>query len=148
MTDSLQIENQIISSEAIEPITALLIDDSQAFRQLLAPMLKILRLNVVGEASNGQEGLVLYEKLSPDLVFLDEAMPLMSGIEVLKRIKEMNPNAIVVMLTSIASRESVMESKKAGAFTYLLKPLDVQKIERVVNEIKRKLAKERESSHD
>jgi len=52
------------------------------------------------------------------------------------------------MLTSIASREDVLESKKAGAFAYLLKPFDVQKIERLITEIKRKLAKERKRSYD
>jgi len=140
--------SRIISCETIEPITALLLDDSQAVRRMVAPMLNTFGLNVVGEASNGQEGLASYKKLKPDVVFLDIVMPLMSGIEILKGIREINPNAIVVMLTSIASRENVLESKKAGAFAYLLKPFDVQKIERLITEIKRKLAQERKRSHD
>jgi two-component system response regulator YesN len=70
-------------------------------------------------------------------------MPLMSGMEVLKQIKEINPKAIVVVMTSVASRENVMESKKSGAFAYLLKPLDTKKIERVVNDIKEKFDQER-----
>jgi len=135
-TTSQKEPSPIISREAIEPMRTLLIDDSQGVRRLLAPMLKSLGLKIVGEASNGQEGLNLYEKLMPELVFLDMVMPLMSGIEVLRRIKKINPNATVVMLTSIASRESVMESKQAGAFAYLLKPFEAQKIKRVVNEIR------------
>jgi two-component system chemotaxis response regulator CheY len=126
--------------KTIEPITTLLIDDSQVVRQMVAPMLKSLGLNIVGAASNGQEGIALYEKLTPDLVFLDVTMPLMSGIEVLKRIKEINSKAIVVMLTSMADREGVLKSKEAGAFAYVLKPFDIKKIERVVNTIKQKLA--------
>ncbi|MBM3238835.1 response regulator [Candidatus Poribacteria bacterium] len=140
--------SQIFSSETIAPITTLLIDDSQAVRRMVAPMLNNFGVNVVGEASNGQEGLASYKKLKPDVVFLDIVMPLVSGIEILKGIREINPNAIVVMLTSIASREDVLESKKAGAFAYLLKPFDVQKIERLITEIKRKLAKERKRSYD
>ena len=138
----------VISHETIEPITVLLIDDSQVVRQMVAPILKSLGLNIVGEASNGQEGLALYEKLMPNLVFLDIIMPLMSGIEVLKRIKEINPQAIVVILTSIADREEVLKSKRAGAFTYILKPSDRQKFERVVSTIKQKLAKDRENKYD
>jgi two-component system chemotaxis response regulator CheY len=138
----------IISHETIEPITVLLIDDSQVVRQMVTPILKSLGLKIVGEASNGREGLALYEKLMPNLVFLDVIMPSMSGIEVLKRIKEINPETIVVMLTSIADREEVLKCKQAGAFTYVLKPSDRQKFERVVSTIKQKLAKDRENKYD
>ena len=118
----------------------LLIDDSQGVRQLLIPILRSLGLEVVGEASDGERGLALYRQLKPDLVFLDVVMPLMSGIEVLRQIKLVDAEAIVVMLTSMANRENVMEAKNLGAFAYLLKPFEVQKVKRVVSMIKQILA--------
>jgi DNA-binding NtrC family response regulator len=63
-------------------------------------------------------------------------MPEMSGIEVLKHIKQMDPEAVVVMLTSMASRENVLKSKKAGAFAYVLKPFKIREIKEVVKEIR------------
>lgn len=123
-----------------ELATVLLIDDSQGIRQLLIPILKSLGLEVVGEASDGQRGLAFYKQLKPDLVFLDVVMPLMSGIEVLKQIKLVDAEAIVIMLTSMANRENVMEAKNSGAFAYLLKPFEVQKVRRVVSTIKQILA--------
>jgi len=129
----------IFHSRAVEPLTALLIDDSQGVRRLLAPMLKNLGLNVIGEASNGQEGVDRYLELRPDVVFIDIIMPQLSGVEALKQIREINPDALAVMLTSMADRKHVMASKNAGAFTYILKPFEETKIEQVISEIKRKL---------
>lgn len=128
---------------ATEPLKVLLIDDSQGARRVLAPMLESLGLEILGEAPDGRLGLERYKELRPDVVFLDMVMPLMSGIEVLKEIREANPRAIVVILSSITSRETILESKEAGAFAYLLKPFEIQKIRQTVNEIKQKLIKER-----
>lgn len=126
-----------VASRKEKPLKVLLIDDSQGTRRFLAPMLRNHGMDVVGETSDGREGLALYEKLKPDLVFLDIVMPVMSGLEVLKRIKEINPQATVVMLTSITDRESVIASKKAGAFSYLLKPFKTEQVKHIVDEVKR-----------
>lgn len=118
-----------------EQIKVLLIDDSKGVRQFLIPALENMGMKVSGEASNGQEGIELYKRLMPDLVFLDLIMPLMPGIDVLKKIKEINSDAIVIILTSAADRDSVLQSKEAGASGYLLKPFDIQKIKKAVREI-------------
>jgi two-component system chemotaxis response regulator CheY len=125
-----------VASREEKSLKVLLIDDSQGTRRFLAPMLRNHGVSVVGETSDGREGLALYEKLKPDLVFLDIVMPVMSGMEVLKKIKEINPRAIVIMLTSIADRESVIASKEAGAFSYLLKPFNTEQVKHVVDEVK------------
>lgn len=126
-------------------MTALLIDDSQGIRRVLAPMLEGLGLEIVGEAFDGKTGLARYKELKPDVVFLDVVMPLMSGLEVLVAIKETEPDAIVVMLTSMVSREKILASKKAGAFAYLLKPFESYKVEKVIGEIKTLAREERKS---
>ncbi|MBD3181038.1 response regulator [Candidatus Poribacteria bacterium] len=128
--------------------TILLIDDSKGVRQFLIPALKSLDLEVVGEAANGTEGLELYEKFKPDLVFLDLVMPAMSGIEVLKKIKQMDPDAIIVILTSAADKDSVIESKNEGATDYLLKPFDLKRIKRTINKIKANLAEVENTKND
>lgn len=122
--------------KANDPMKVLLIDDSPGLRRFLTPTLMNLGLKVVGEASDGRKGLTLYEQLRPDLVFVDMVMPEMSGIEVLKHIKRMDPEAVVVMLTSMASRENVLKSRKAGAFAYVLKPFKIREIKEVVKEIR------------
>ncbi len=137
--DQLEEVYDITPSEDTEPVDVLLIDDSRGSRQLLATILRNLGLDVVGEAADGQEGLALYEQLRPDIVFLDIVMPVMSGTEVLRRIREIDPEARVVVMTSIASRNTVLETKQAGAFAYLLKTFDAQKIGQVVNEIKQNI---------
>lgn len=121
-------------------LTVLMIDDSQGARRVLAPILEDLGLKIAGEAFDGRSGLLRYDELRPDIVFLDVIMPRMSGVDVLKGIKEINPDATVVMLTSVISRERILASKKAGAYAYLLKPFESYKIEKVVNDIKKGIA--------
>jgi two-component system chemotaxis response regulator CheY len=116
-------------------VKVLLIDDSKGVRQFLTPALGNMGMKVLGEASNGPEGIELYKQLMPDIVFLDLVMPLMPGIEVLKKIKEINPDAVVIILTSAADRDSVLQSKTAGAAGYLLKPFDIQKIKKTIKAI-------------
>jgi two-component system chemotaxis response regulator CheY len=118
-----------------DKIKVLLIDDSKGVRQFLIPALENMGMKVLGEASNGPEGIDLYKQLMPDLVFLDLVMPLMPGIDVLKKIKEINSDAIVLILTSAADRDSVLQSKAAGASGYLLKPFDIQKIKKTIRAV-------------
>jgi len=131
--------SKIIRQDEAEVLRVILVDDSQGARKFLAPALRSQGLEVVGEASDGREGLALYENMRPDLVFLDIVMPIVSGLEVLRQIKEMDPDAIVVMLTSMADRESVLESKREGAFSYLLKPFNVGQIKQLIGEIRESL---------
>jgi len=63
-----------------------------------------------------------------DLVTLDITMPEMDGLEALKKIKEIDPNATVIMVTAIGTAESVKEAIKLGAKGYIVKPLDREKV--------------------
>jgi len=97
-------------------------------------------LDIAGEASDGQEGVELYQQLKPDLVFLDVVMPRMSGIEALKQIRAIDPEAKVIMLTSMSDIDSVTECRKAGAIAYILKPFEADKIKQIVDKFKESLA--------
>jgi two-component system, NtrC family, response regulator AtoC len=82
----------------------------------------------VVSASNGEECLRALKNINPRLVFLDLRMPGMDGLETLRRIRETHPSLPVVVMTAYKTITSAIESMKLGAFDYLVKPLDVEKL--------------------
>ena len=101
---------------------AVVVDDSAAMRQLLTSILKSANIEVVAEGVNGKEAVKLVEKHYPDIVCLDVEMPVMNGIEALSEIHAMFPSMIALMVTSMNSREFVMQAATNGAQGYILKP--------------------------
>ncbi len=79
------------------------------------------KVQIVGEAGNGREALKLAQKLSPDLVLMDVAMPELNGIEATRQIRKAMPHVRVMMLSMHADRQYIFESLRAGASGYLLK---------------------------
>ncbi len=111
-------------------IKVVIIDDSQFIIKHLSQIFMSRDFEIVGTAENGREGIALYKKLKPnvDLVTLDITMPEMDGLEALKQIKAIDPNAVVIMVTAIGTAESVKEAIKLGAKGYIVKPLDREKV--------------------
>ncbi|MDL1978085.1 MAG: response regulator [Deltaproteobacteria bacterium] len=114
------------------PTKVLIVDDEKDFVEMLS-----LRLNEMGEivtaVYNGQDCLDTLGENEIDVVILDIKMPGMDGIEVLQEIKKRFPIIEVVMLTGHGSAESAVEGMKLGAFDYLLKPADIDKLTDKVN---------------
>lgn len=79
-------------------------------------------------ASTGEKALELLERLQPDVVFADVRLPGMSGIDLLKRIREFDPVIPVIMLTAYGSIEGAVEAVKLGAFDYVKKPVDLEEL--------------------
>ena len=77
---------------------------------------------IVGEAETGQIAIDLYEKVKPDLVILDILMPDMNGLEALKKIMEIDPDARVLMCTASEQSSHVQEALSLGAKGYIVKP--------------------------
>ncbi len=103
---------------------ALLVDDMDQLRQLIRLTLERSgRFEVVGEASNGREGITAAEALQPDMVLLDVSMPLMDGLEALPRICDVAPHATVVMLSGFSELRLGAEAAAGGAAAYLEKGL-------------------------
>jgi DNA-binding NarL/FixJ family response regulator len=103
-------------------IRVLLVDDHTILRHGIRAMLSLSDdIEVVGEAEDGQEALELAEKLQPDLVLMDIAMPRMDGLEATRRLKEQHKGIKVVILTQHENREYVFPILKAGADGYVLK---------------------------
>ena len=106
----------------------LVVDDSSTMRRIIIQQLKSEAYEICGEASNGEEALQLYKEKDPDIVTLDINMPIMDGVEALKRILEYNKNARIVMLTSEGQKETVIDAISLGARGYIVKPPNKVKV--------------------
>ncbi len=105
------------------PQKALLIDDEPHVRMYVKLILVGLGVNEVIEAKNGKLGLEAYQAHEPDLVVMDVNMPEMDGLTALAKLQEIDPEAIVIMMTSLASREVVETAANSGAVEYIRKDL-------------------------
>ncbi|TWG92155.1 two-component system chemotaxis response regulator CheY [Luteimonas sp. J16] len=114
--------------------TVLLCDDSRALRMLAAGQLEEAGFEVVGEAGNGLQALERYQALRPDLVLLDLVMPECDGRQALARILEHDPQARVVILSSLGAQSDIEECLRIGARSYLQKPIDPEAMERVLHQ--------------
>lgn len=104
------------------PIKVLLVDDHEMVRIGLAAVLGTEDgIEVVGEASNGQEGIRLAQEYEPDVVLMDLVMEGMDGIETTRRLLQQMPHIKVIVLTSYLDDEKMYPVIEAGAFSYLLK---------------------------
>jgi len=104
------------------PIKVLLVDDHEMVRIGLAAVLGTEDdIEVVGEASNGQEGIRLAQEYKPDVVLMDLVMEGMDGIETTRKLLQLHPDCKVIVLTSYLDDEKVYPVIEAGAFSYLLK---------------------------
>ena len=103
-------------------IRILLVDDHSVVRQGLRMFLSLdPDLEVVGEASNGANGIEQVRKLHPDVVLMDLLMPVMDGITAIKKLRADFPDVEVIALTSILEDDKVIGAVRAGAIGYLLK---------------------------
>src|SRR2546422_5467306 len=97
-------------------VRVLIVDDSLMMRELIAEYLaKYPRLKVVGAAKDGREGLDLIRRLQPDVVILDLGMPKMSGIELLRTVRDEKLKAMVVVFSALPSEAARHECLKLGA---------------------------------
>ena len=111
-----------------ENVSIVLIDDNDITREVLRVVLRSEGYNVVGEAADGGTGLELVLKHRPNLILLDVVMPKIGGLEILPKIKDMLPEAMVLMVTASKDSETIAEAVKAGIHGFILKPFNAQKI--------------------
>jgi two-component system chemotaxis response regulator CheY len=106
----------------------LIVDDTLFMRTLLKNILFSGGHTIVGEAGDGDEAVEKYKELKPDLVTMDVVMPKMNGIEALKAIKALDPNARVIMCTAVGQEQMVKLAIKSGARGYVVKPFQAPKV--------------------
>ena len=110
----------------------LLVDDEAHIRKFMSLLLRHLGITRIFEAPNGASALEVYKAERPDLVMLDVNMPQMDGIETLKALKELDPDCVVVMLTSLANRQTIDQAVALGAANYIRKDAPPEDIGRAL----------------
>ncbi|MFC9299334.1 response regulator [Streptomyces sp. NPDC057011] len=106
-------------------IRVLLVDDHQVVRRGLRTFLEVQDdIEVVGEASDGEEGIARAEELRPDVILMDIKMPGTDGIEALRRLREQANPARVLIVTSFTEQRTVVPALRAGAAGYVYKDID------------------------
>lgn len=113
----------------------LIVDDSRTSRRILRSILEEAGHVIVGEATNGQEGFDQYMELKPDLVTMDITMPVMTGVESLKKIMEADGKAKVVMVSAAGQQHNMLEAVQNGAADFISKPFDVDSIKNMVKKV-------------
>jgi two-component system chemotaxis response regulator CheY len=110
----------------------LIVDDSFYMRTMLKNMLTDAGYEVVGEAPNGQTALQMAKETNPDLVTLDVILPDNTGLDVLKGIKQDQPDMKVVIVSAVGQEVIVSEAIQYGALAYIVKPFSEEKVLEVV----------------
>ncbi|SFB67058.1 two-component system, chemotaxis family, response regulator CheY [Brevinema andersonii] len=113
-----------------QQIGVLCVDDSQFILKQISQILGSRNFNIVDTALNGAEALIKYKERQSEvqLITLDITMPEMDGLTTLKKLREMNPNVNVIMVTALGTAETVKEAIKLGAKGYIVKPLNREKV--------------------
>ncbi len=119
------------------PLKLLIVDDSLAIRKVIRRIAEGVGYEVVAEASNGKEAELMYTKFLPDIVTMDITMPDVEGDEALEMIIRNDPDARIVMLTSIGHKEAVKNAIIKGAKGYIVKPIIGDQIPKLLKTLKR-----------
>lgn len=114
-------------------ISVLFVDDNDTIRQLYRRILE-KHVNHLYIAENGSHGLELYQKHKPDLVITDMVMPVMNGLEMVKEIKKIAPEAKFVVMSAYSEKDSFVESIHLGIDGYLMKPVEAKKLLSLIDE--------------
>lgn len=127
-------------------ITAIVIDDDIDTVSVLCEFLRIKGINILGKGYDGAEAIRIYKKLEPDVVFLDVMMEDPDGFYTLGKIREIQPDAIVILITADTTEETRKKLLKLDASAIIYKPYDINEVifetNRLVLKVKEKLLDE------
>ena len=112
----------------------LICDDAAFMRMMIKDILTKNGYIIAGEAENGIKAVEKYKEVQPDLVLMDITMPELDGIGALKQIKELDPNASVIMCSAMGQQAMVVEAIQSGAKDFIVKPFQA---DRVLEAVKR-----------
>ncbi|WP_458413020.1 response regulator [Schinkia sp. CFF1] len=113
----------------------LIVDDAKFMRMTLTNILQKGNHEVIGEAENGRLAIEQYKELNPDIVTMDITMPEMTGIEAVKQIKAIDPNAKIIMCSAMGQQKLVVEAIESGAKDFVVKPFDENRVLEAVSRV-------------
>lgn len=113
----------------------LIIDDTAFMRLAIKTMLEENGFDIIGEAENGEVGLIKYKETKPDIVTMDITMPVMDGIQSLKAILQYDPKAKVVMVSAMGQESMVKEAVMNGAKSFIIKPFKEEHVVKTLTQI-------------
>jgi len=113
----------------------LLVDDASFMRMMIKDALVKNGYSDLYEAADGVEAVTKYKEVKPDLVIMDITMPNMDGLAALKAIKQLDPNATVVMCSAMGQEAMVIDAIKSGAKDFIVKPFKPERIMKTVTAV-------------
>jgi DNA-binding NarL/FixJ family response regulator len=129
-------ETALATTTVTRRASVLLVDDHALLRTGVANIInQEADLQVVAEAGNGVEALEAYDRVKPDVTLLDLRMPVMEGVEVVHRLRERDPRARVIVLTTYDTDEEISRALKAGAKAYVLKDISADDLVACIRDV-------------
>ncbi|MCI8327526.1 MAG: response regulator [Lachnospiraceae bacterium] len=113
----------------------LICDDAAFMRMMIKDILTKNGYDIAGEAENGAKAVEKYQETKPDVVLMDITMPEMDGIQALKKIKEGDANACVIMCSAMGQQAMVIEAIQSGAKDFIVKPFQAERVLEAVKKV-------------
>ncbi len=117
------------------PGRVLVVDDALFMRNMLTDIFTQAGWELVGEAENGEQAVVMYEQQRPDLVTMDIVMPVLGGIDALKKILQSEPEARVVVCSALGQKHLILDAISAGARDFIVKPFQSEQVLEVAERV-------------
>jgi YesN/AraC family two-component response regulator len=129
-------------TEQTKKLTAMVVEDEGVANELLSSTFKNF-FSEVSSAFNGKEAIEMFERIKPDIVFVDIVMPEMDGIELSRRLREMNPNQIIIVISASNDIQKISESIEIGVNSFIQKPIDTKKIIELLSNVTALISKKK-----
>ena len=113
----------------------LIVDDAVFMRMMIKDILEKNGFEIIGEASNGASAVEEYKNLKPDIVTMDITMPEMDGIQAVKEIRKIDPDAKIIMCSAMGQQAMVMEAIQAGEKDFIVKPFQSDRVVEALNKV-------------
>lgn len=115
--------------------SVMIVDDAAFMRLNLKNILKE-NYEIAGEAENGQQAVEMYQELKPDFVTMDITMPVMDGLEAIKEIKKIDPEANIIVCSAMGQQKMIIKAIEAGAKDFIVKPFKEQRVLEAIEKLK------------
>jgi two-component system, chemotaxis family, chemotaxis protein CheY len=116
----------------------LIVDDAKIMRDKLKLLLKRSGYNVCGEAASIKEAIEVYKKTKPTLVTMDISLPEIDGIKGVQLLKQIDPNAKIIMVSALDQKDMILLALKSGAINFIVKPFKEETVLSIINDILKK----------